>query len=149
MDELMNSSTNWTNALFPVGCSQLFFNSSTNLSRKMILWRNSHQIRLVIRDEFNSSLVWMGHQGRKKPAEKHTRSWEHSYSKSFCHCGHLPQPPTCTNHLWQYDSITPSEEYLTAYLTPNICLSTPRLRYHIPKVNTHSWAASRSSAATL
>ncbi len=28
----------------------------------MVLWTNSHQIRLVIRDESNSSLVWMGLQ---------------------------------------------------------------------------------------
>ena len=27
------------------------------------------------------------------------------------------------------------DEY--AYLTPNTCLSTPRLRYHLPKINTH------------
>ncbi len=28
----------------------------------------------------------------------------------------------------------------TAYLTPNTCLSTPRLKYHVPKINTHNWA---------
>ena len=37
----------------------------------------------------------------------------------------------------------------TAYLTLNTCLSTPRLRYWVPKINTHSWAALPSSTVTL
>ena len=37
----------------------------------------------------------------------------------------------------------------TAYLTPNTHLSTPRPRYSIPKINTHSWAALPGSPATL
>ena len=37
----------------------------------------------------------------------------------------------------------------TAYLAPNTPLRTPRLTYCIHKINTHSWAASQSSVATL
>ena len=40
-----------------------------------------------------------------------------------------------TNHCFCVTST------LTTYLTPNARLSTPRLRYCVPKINTYSWAA--------
>ena len=44
----------------------------------------------------------------------------------------------------EFDSF---DESLTAYLTPNTRLSTPKLRYLVPKINTHQ--LSSYAATTL
>ena len=50
------------------------------------------------------------------------------------HKGWEPQP-SITWGVSQPGGVVMS--MLTTYLAPNTCLSTPRLRYYVPKINTH------------
>ncbi len=61
--QLMNSSMNWTNALFPIGVSTpklQFIPQFVHEPENCFFWTNSHQIVCSIRGRINSSLVWIG-----------------------------------------------------------------------------------------
>ncbi len=79
--------------------------------------------------------------------EGHAQEWEDWSYRTFQWppLGGFNLPPRIPSHLMD---ISVTSTY-TANLILNTRLSTPRYRYWVPKINTHSWAALPSSIATL